>query len=404
MKKALAILMIFALVASVAFAEVSIGAWGRGIFLPVNHNGDDSITDTAPSWGGWAGDESRIGFTIAGNSDNVGFVIDGNVDGGAFSMGDNQYIWVKPVDMLTLRMGNLYDDTLRGNAAFGSFNWYRPLGNGDGEDITFSRVGMNRSREGFEVALAPMDALYVALYFYNLDKNLTENLFSNMQFAVGYTIDGIGQIKGQILTTAKMEDPTYALPANPDDYTYGWVDHDGDPSTEPVWGPEAVATSSGKVDETGAKIELAFNLTMVENLFVEIGFGMETNNDVPTKMSYNGVEAEVEDYKKIALYAKYNMAPVTIHFSSINEIAKVVDTEMKYKLIAGLDFDAGNGIGVSADVAYTGVTVSGADPVISGFAGVTKGYSNGKIGAGLQVLNDGEDTHFGIPVVMEFWF
>jgi len=395
MKKALAILMIFALVASVAFAEVSIGAWGRGIFLPVNHNGDDSITDTAPSWGGWAGDESRIGFTIAGNSDNVGFVIDGNVDGGAFDMGDNQYIWVKPVDMLTIRMGNIYDDTLRGNAAFGSFNWYRPLGNGDGEDITFSRVGMNRSREGFEVALAPMDALYVALYFYNLDKNLTENLFSNMQFAVGYTIDGIGQIKGQILTTAKMEDPTYALPANPDDYTYGWVDHDGDPSTDPVWGPEAVATSSGKVDETGAKIELAFNLTMVENLFVEIGFGMETNNKVDTS-----------EAKDINLYAKYNMDALTIHFLSMNSVYKDAadDSKISYKVALGADYDIGDGIGVAADFTFGDNTEDNTDPVVTGFAGVTKGFSNGKIGAGVQVLNDGEDTHFGIPVVMEYWF
>lgn len=408
MKKALAILMIFALVASVAIAEVSIGAWGRGIFLPINYDGEDSRTDTAPSWGGWAGDESRIGFTIAGNSDNVGFVIDGNVDGGAFSMGDNQYIWVKPVDMLTIRMGNIFDDTLRGNAAFGSFNWYRGLGNGDGEDITFSRIGINRSREGFEVALAPMDALYVALYFYNLDKNLAENLFKNMQFAVGYTIDGIGQIKGQVYTQQqpKMKTTTRVTTVN----EYGWEPTDPFDAVPPAW--VVVVPAGTTVTETTAtgdydaqiSLEFAFNLTMIENLFVELGFKMNTNNDYLTEMSYNGVDANVEDYKKIALYAKYNMAPVTIHFSNINEIAKAGDTEMKYKLIAGLDFDAGNGIGVSADVAYTGVTVSGTDPVISGFAGVTKGYSNGKIGAGLQVLNDGDETYFGIPVVMEYWF
>jgi len=387
--------MIFALVASVAVAEVSIGAWGRGIFLPVNHNGDDSITDTAPSWGNWGGDESRIGFTMAGNSDNVGFVIDGNVDGGAFSMGDNQYIWVKPVDMLTIRMGNLYDDTLRGNAAFGSFNWYRGLGNGDGEDITFSRIGFNRSREGFELAVAPMDALYVALYFYNLDKNLTENLFSNMQFAVGYTIDGIGQIKGQVLTTAVMEKPTYALPADPDDYTFGWVDHDGDPSTEPVWVPQTVATSSGKVDETGAKIELAFNLTMVENLFVEIGFGMETNDKVdPTEA------------KDINLYAKYNMDALTFHLLSKNSIYNDVadDSQADYKVALGADYDMGDGIAVAADFTYAGTTVDDVDGTVTFFAGATKGFSNGKIGAGVQVLNDGEDTHFGIPVLMEYWF
>lgn len=408
MKKALAILMIFALVASVAFAEVSIGAWGRGIFLPVYSNGDDTITDTAPSWGGWAGDESRIGFTIAGNSDNVGFVIDGNVDGGAFSMGDNQYIWVKPVSMLTVRMGNIFDDTLRGNAAYGSFNWYRALGNGDGEDVTFSRIGINRSREGFEVALAPMDALYVALYFYNLDKNLAENLFKNMQFAVGYTIDGIGQIKGQVYTQQQAEMETTTRVTTVDEY--GWEPTDPFSAVPPAWvvvvpaGTTITTTAATGDYDAQISIEAAFNLTMVENLFVELGFKMNTNNDYLTTVNFNGLEAQVEDYKKIALYAKYNMAPVTIHFSSINELAKAGDTELKYKLIAGLDFDAGNGIGVAADVTYTGTTVDSVDPVFTGFAGVTKGFSNGKIGAGLQVKNDGDDTQFAIPVLMEYWF
>lgn len=371
MKKALAILMIFALVASVAVAEVSIGAWGRGIFLPVINGPDTTTTDTAPSWGGWPGDEARIGFTLAGNSDNVGFQIDGNVDGGNFSVGDQQKIWVKPMDMVTIQLGRIYDDTLRGNAAFGAFNWYRALGNrdgSDGEDVTFSRIGIEGSREGFEVAVTPMDPLYVALYFYGLDKDHTSDMVAHMQAALGYTIDGIGQFKAQIYTA------------------------------------EASSDAEGKVEDMQTTIEVAFNYTGMENLFVELGFKMPTNNDVLTPVTVQGMTASVEEYKKIALYAKYNMDAMTFHLTSINQMFKAIDTEVLYKVIAGLDYDLGDGVGVEADVSYQGVTIDDVDGVVTFFAGAKKGFSNGVIGAGIQVLNDGSDSYVGIPVRMEYWF
>jgi len=367
MKKALAILMVLALVASAVTAEVTFGAWGRGIFLPMYDNAVDTTTDTGPSWGGWAGDQSRIGFTMNGVSDNVGFQIDGNVDGSAFSLGDVQKIWVKPMDMITVSLGNIYDDTLRGNAAFGSFNWYRALGNGDGEDITFSRIGINRTAEGFEVAVKPNDAIYAAIYFYDLDKNLTENLFSNMQAAFGYKIDGVGQIKAQVMTAA-----TYTVKPDKDDMQ--------------------------------TTIEVAFNYVGVENLFVEAGFAMPTNSDILTTITVAGVSGQVEDYKKIALYANYKMDALTIHFTSLNKMFTAVDTEVLYKIIAGVDYSLDGGIGISGDVTYTGVTIDDVDPMITFFAGATKGFSNGLIGAGIQVLNNGEDTMFGVPVRMEYWF
>jgi len=354
MKKALAILMIFALVASVAFAEVSIGAWGRGIFLPVSNGPDDTLTDTAPSWGGWPGDEARIGFTLAGNSDNVGFQIDGNVDGGAFSVGDQQKIWVKPMDMVTLQLGRIYDDTLRGNAAFGSFNWYRGLGYGDGEDVTFSRIGIEGSREAFEVAITPMDPLYVALYFYDLDKDHTSDMFAKMQAALGYSIDGVGQFKAQILTS------------------------------------EATSDAEGKVDDMQTAVEVAFNYTGMENLFVELGFAMNTNADV-----------DPEETKKIALYGNYAVDAAKIHLMAVY---KLMESDNRMHVGAGLDYDVGDGVGVSADVHYMDDVWTGSgDSAITFFAGVTKGFSNGVVGAGVQVRSEG-DTYIGIPVRMEYWF
>jgi len=369
MKKALAILMVLALVASAVTAEVTLGAWGRGIFLPVYDNAVDTTTDTGPSWGGWGGDTSRIGFTINGVSDNVGFQIDANVDGGAPGLGDVQKIWVKPMDMITVSMGNIFDDTLRGNAAFGSFNWYRALGNGDGEDITFSRIGINRTTEGFEVAVKPNDAIYAAVYFYDLDKNLTENLFSNMQAAFGYKIDGVGQIKAQVYTKATYE------------------------------------AGTKEKDDMQTTLEVAFNYVGVENLFAEVGFAMATNDDLPTTISFNGITGAAESWKKIALYVNYKMDALTLHLSNINIMGDVGDgTDAVYKIIAGVDYSMDGGIGISGDVTYTGVTVDDVDPVITFFAGVTKGFSNGVIGAGVQVKNNGEDTLYGVPVRMEYWF
>jgi hypothetical protein len=382
--------MIFALVASVAVAEISVGAWGRGFFVPVQNDGldeneggdkfDGATTDTAVSWGS----KPRIGFTLSGNSENVGVQVDFNVDDGSFGLGDQQMIWVKPVDMLTLSLGNIYDDTLRGNAAFGSFNWLRAYGNGDGEDITFTRFGANRAdNENFMIAVKPMDALYAGLYLSALDKKPAENMIANMQLGAGYTIDGIGQIKFQILRKA-------------DNFK-----------------------DDGVADEVQTTVEAAFNYTGMENLFVELGFAMATNNDVRTDItSFLNVDADengdgkidddekikVEEYKKIALYAKYNMDAMTIHFSSINRLFKAVDTEVLYKLIAGLDYDLGEGVGVEADVSYLGTTADDIDGVVTFFAGAKKGFSNGVIGAGVQVKNDGSDTYFGIPIRMEYWF
>jgi hypothetical protein len=356
MKKALAILMIFALVASVAFAEISVGAWGRGMFAFVSDS-EDTYTTNSTSWGGDWGAAPRIGFTLAGNSDNVGVQADFNVDGGSMNLGDNQYIWVKPMDMLKISLGNMYDDTLRGNAAFGSFDWLRPeVGAGEGEDTTFSRLGMNRGGQNFEVAIQPMDAFYAAVYLANVgsgfnSQNLAENLTKNMQIAAGYTIEGAGQIRAQFLQK-------------------------GDNS-----------------EDTGV-VEVAFKLTMIENLYADFGFAMPLDTDVSG------------DYKKIAAYANYAVDAAKIHFLAIYNLLEDDDS---FNIAAGVDYDMGDGIGINADVRYYNDIWNAteddpdADARITFMAGVSKGFSNGKIGAGVQVASMG-DTYWAIPVKMEYWF
>jgi len=391
--------MIFALVASVAFAEVSIGAWGRGLFIPVKNSGASSEDSTAINQASWGG-APRIGFTIAGNSDNAGFQIDANADGGKMSLGDQQKIWVKPMDMLTISIGNVFDDTLRGNAAFGSFNWSREYGTWTGEDVTFTRVSTANAfahddlpihyestegqsvdsvtpgrdikngsyGQGFVVSVAPMDALYAVVAFTGITEGtLSENLMKNMQIAAGYTIDGIGQIRAQYKANFIPETELE------------FVDDDGaNPNVTIEWD-----------EETVGMVEVAFKLTMVENLMVDFGFRMWTNEDVQGET------------KTLSLYGNYKMDALTLHLLTIYDLNEDDDG---YNIGAGVDYDLGDGIGIAGDIRYSNdIKAGGDDALVTFFAGVTKGFSNGKIGAGLQIKS-AEDTGYAIPVLMEYWF
>ena len=373
MKKALAILMILALVGSAAFAEITFGAWGRGVFVPVQNSGasnEDSTATNKASWGG----APRIGFTISGVSDNVGFQADMNVDGGNVSTGDQQKIWVKPFSMLTLTIGNAYDDTLRGNAAFGSFNWDRNMGTWTGEDVTFTRIATSATKtaynagdaigvqkgpygQGVIAALKPNDAIYVAFALSDVNGGLTENLAKNIQIAAGYTIDGIGQIRAQYMSN--------------------------------YLGTISYAGMNYIVDDTIGQNEVALKLTADENLYADFGIRMFTNDD------YQG------ETKTISAYANYKVDAALIHALVIYDLNEEDDG---YNIAAGLDYSLAGGLGVAADIRYTNDIKSGGDDATTAFfGGVTKGFSNGKIGAGVEVKS-AADTGYSIPVVFEYWF
>jgi hypothetical protein len=376
MKKALAILMVLALVASAATAEITFGAWGRGIFVPVQNSGlenVDSITTINKTWEG-KNDTSglaltsdpRVGFTVAGNSDNVGFQVDIYADGD-IARGDQAKIWVKPMDMVTMQMGKFFDDTLRGNTAFGSFNWLRAYGGGEGEDITFTRIASGdhdknwNSGQGFEVAVKPNEALFVALALTGLESGVkTEDITDGMQIAAGYTIDGIGQIRAQYFSEYLTD---------PDDAT--------------------------KIIADGT-VEVAFKLTAVENLYADFGFRMFTE-----KKGKNANEA-----KTLSAYANYKVDAATIHALAIYNMNATADDKASMNIAAGVDYALDGGIGVEADVRYYNKEwdkQGDAKAATSFFAGVKKGYSNGLMGAGFEVIS-AEKTGYAIPVRFEYSF
>jgi len=352
-----------ALIASAAFAQVNIGAWGRGFFVPGASNGKMGVNT------GWGG-APRVGVSLSGSSENVGFAFDIKADGGTVALNDNAYIWVKPFSFIKLSVGQMFDDTLRGNACFGLWDWER-TGNTIGEDVVFTRVcenplgGAYLPLQGAIVALTPVEGLYITAGFrtgYG-EGEVAENVFKKLQVQAGYTVANIVQIKAQ------------------------WIGY-----------------KDAKNDAQGL-INAAVGLKAVENLTLDVGafFRTEEKKDVDVALfvGYTGVE-------NLGINA---VAKLTFGTDDTNKVV--------YNFGVGADYNFGNGIAVTGDVRFNGQDYKNiADDAkkmgIGFLVAVEKGFSNGKIGVGFEgasrtTINNvtqekADDFQFAVPVKVEYWF
>ena len=424
-----------ALVASAAFAQVSIGAWGRGIWTPIAFDGENAVVADGTSWAPTAA--PRVGFTIAGSSDNVGFVADLNVDGDKVSTTDCQYVWVKPLSWLDIKIGKTQDNSLRGDGCFGMFNWLRAGAAEVGEDFTFTRLGNGTGGQlhGASVTLTPIEGLFIAAGLDISDGNkwnkrgqdAKEFLSKGVQVQAGYTIANIGKVRAQYIAKGNG----YTIEKDMKDSK--WVHY--------------------------GTVEAAFDLTAVENLFVTVGGKFNTADTyIPgkyTEASHSWVyNKDISDWEdkvtpgkygdptmqsapiEINAYANYKIDALTIHAifgSKFNMLAK--DAVSKDDRVVGLMFGAGvdyafeNGIGLTADVRYQSPAYAEGDvnalDCVSFLAGVSKGFSNGSIGIGVEgttnnngpfrngYVDDAEKFHakgsegimnIAVPVVVTYWF
>lgn len=398
MKKALFIMLTLVVIAGVAFADgVTIGAWGRGLFW-VGSGGVDPMTHVQASWGPGG---ARIGFTVAGNSANVGFQADILVDNGSVACGDVQKIWIKPVDMVKLQMGRVYDDTLRGSTSYGIFNWIR-IGGMTGDGAVFARIGETvltanggNPGVGFELAITPTEGAYI---FAGLGNTFLDTATGNKynllttngpalttyaalkmadvlkygQYGAGYTIAGIGLIRIQYVGESMLIDLGTLL------------------------------------SKTPAIVQAAFKLTAVQNLTVDVGGWIPLDSDV------------IPMTAGIDLFATYSMGALTVNAKGNLLIPKVGDMGMELGIGGSYTVDATNNIGVEADVNYQDKNWSGApNGVFALLLGLTKGFSNGVVGIGFECTTGSFATNWGtellpksapdalawlIPIRMEYWF
>jgi hypothetical protein len=394
MKKIVSTFALALLVGGLTFAEdpaVKIGAWGRGLFIPVitgGQVGGEDVTASAlgVSWGG----APRVGFTVAGSSDMVGFQADINADDGAISAGDQQKIWIKPAEGVLIQVGQAYDDTLRGNGTFGSFDWVRIGAGGAGEDFTFNRLDTGK---GFGVSYTTGD-IFVFAAARNLGGakavDLSKTLLKSTQEGFGYTIKDIGQIRVQLIGH-----PEVAADAGGVDTTFSDANGDGIDDTYDGTDPVAAA-------DAYQQIQAAFKLTSIANLYLDLGL------DYPTV-------ADAAGYKtKITAYANYAMDKAKLHLLA-GYIVPATGSDAPIIGGVGLDYALDDGLSFAADLRYQNKFAAGNnDGLTNVFAGITKGFSNGLIGVGLQyatilpttfgVGNPDDNGGLLIPVRAEYWF
>lgn len=384
MKKIISVLTGLALVAGAAMADgITFGSWGRGLWNVAANSGDDVVTDMHQSWGGAA---PRTGIGVSGSTENVGFAVDMHANGDSgISLGDNALIWVKPIEQIKIVAGKKDQNELRGDAAFGLWNWDR-IGavNAMGlEGWTFPDVF---DGDGVAVVAYPIDGLTVGagipLSLNGTGATLENTYAHGANYAAAYAIDGIGTIKAAYMTRA---DGT-SRDAKKDSTSYG-------------------------------VIAAAFDLTMVDGLYATVGA------QIPTA-SVNEFDSTI-----VNAYARYSLDALAVHLAvgtKLNTVDNSKTDDSKYDgnlgfaIGAGADYSLDNGIGFFGDVRYAnGVymknTSADKSDCLTFGLGVEKNFSNGKIGIAFEGATNGkngygrytyEDDAFAweIPVKVEYFF
>ena len=389
-----------ALTASAA-AEITFGAWVRTLPVLAASDGDKTVTGLTNSWGWGGARPARVDINAVAEDGNAGFTMGVYNDclGGGLGDSGSARMWVKPVEQVKLTVGSMSADNnvggYRGDFCYGSWDWLRPFNwITDGEGFTFDGI----SKTGALVEVFPVDglAVYAHVPLGKIGKTEAEETYKNIQAGFAYTIDGVGKLKAQYIGnyTAAVE----AKAATPFEI---------DPDTGKIEGNKAV---TAKDAVNNPKLEVAFELTSVENLYATAGFAYETDS---------------KDMR-VALGASYQInedAKVSASFE-LKKTDSTDATDMAFG--AGVDYNLADGISVNADV--RGLMLSkettGADDetYMSFLVGVKKGISsNGLIGVGFQGTTNGfgflnpndsdrlkaaeaDSFCWAIPVRVEMWF
>jgi len=412
MKKLLAVLVVFALIAGTAFAQVNLGAWGRAAITPLKFVGANQINGseepgsegeayvfTRTTWGGGI----RVGVSLSGWSDFVGFNLDINGDDvWNVGAGDFVSIWAKPFsnDFLKITAGKFNEDALRGKLGeFTASDIHDLYRGGHGNDDIFNRF---QAWKGFLLSSSPMDGLFIGLLVKNdSDDFLAPVAYREMQIGAGYNIDGIGHVRLQ--------------------YVGGWS---GTWDTASKDDMKYFQKDDGSFRDNPSRIEFAFALTAVDNLLVDLGF----KYNLPITVKTGTIEGTVGQGAQLALAAKYNMDALGIGFrfdmsglgagttvtggggETVDGVNTGISFTPTYNLgpaTIGLDF----GLQMKSASTVGGTDQKDQETKIAFGAYVNKGLGNGVFTAGVGVTlppsgNDGANGRFKlvIPLILEYWF
>lgn len=405
MKKILVAAAVAAVFASASFADgITFGSWGRGLWIGAANEGKDNIvTAFNQSWGG---NSPRTALSVHGSSENMGFDLDIFADGNTgLGVGDNARIWWKPVEQVFAQMGCVDYNPLRGDAAYGLWDFQRIGAVTDEEGWTF--FGQS-AKPGMVLTVTPVEGLTVVgrvnMASYNAGTGAT--------VGATYTIqDAFGLHSGAYVAYAIPDIGTVKL----------GVEADGD--------KKAAEFKDGilKDPKHWVTAGVAFDLTAVENLFVSVGAFIPTSDGWTATGAKNNYRANA--------YARYSMDPITVHVRAGSKIGvydagettkkgKLVDDAVGFLVGGAVDFKlddfadalANTKAFIEADYA-NGVYLNGSsadnmDTLTFG-VGLVKGYSNGQVGIafegttnnkGVYTLDKADKFGWCVPIQFQYSF
>jgi hypothetical protein len=280
MKKLVAVFLTLAVTATMAFADMNVGGWGRTDFVPLygaDVDGDDDLnfrSFTGVNWGG----PPRFSFTVSGSSGDGKSGVQIKLQDGGFA-GEETFVWVKPIDQFRLNLGEYYWGNFRGPGAWDSFRQY--IGDtkiGDGDPV-FNRLNSNlNGTVGATIELYPVENLSVGVMLptakrnFNIPNVTPEDMFKAGQYVAGYNIPNIGLFRAGYFGTADFKPATV------------------------------------KAGEVGGVIQAAFRLTAVQNLSADLGFtfGMDTVEKANNMNIALGASYSIPDMLSAQLLANFS--------------------------------------------------------------------------------------------------
>ena len=307
MKKIVGIIAAAAL-ATAAFAEINVSSWNRAVFEPFHYDGDTLRSETGPSWGVGDGGACRSGLSFSASTENAGINIDINAEGGV-GTGDNALVWVKPVDMLTIKFGQIDNNFGRLDHGFGTWDRSRFgfadafYGEGLAEIVRKKGVGANFS-------LTPVEGLVID---YEANFNQWEN---NVKVSDNHSYDTLWE-SSSTLIGYKAD--------------FGFI--------RAIINGEQAAYYSVKDTDTkpAASIALAADITAVENLVLKFGV------KVPTVLK--SANSRING----AVAADYNLDALALHANAILSVGpKKTNDDGDYEL-----GNIGAAFGLGVDYAFS---------------------------------------------------
>ncbi|MDE6720262.1 MAG: hypothetical protein K2J68_10460 [Treponemataceae bacterium] len=336
MKKLIGTAMLAALLATSAFAEITMGAWLRVLAAPVAYDGDDIVSGMTNSWG-WGARVARVDFNGASDDEKVGFSMSVFNDAyNGITAGDNYAIWAKPWDFLKVSFGKWDYTAFRGDLCFGSWNWIRPNNwFAADEGLTFDQLG---NQNGIQIELTPIEGLLI-MWNLPLESGFNDayKMFQKQDIAAKYTIGDIGTIKA------------------------GWEGQ--------------TSEYNGDAKKLG-DINVAFDLTAVENLYLTVG--------VKVNIANSDAKTDGTEFLKAAAGMSYQIAD---NFKLSASLAVQTYEEVDPALQVGVGVDVGltDELTLNADVRALFGDLGDIDPTISFLVGLQYSISsNGYVGIGFQ--------------------